>query len=306
MAKTILAFGELLWDLLPSGKVLGGAPANFIFRINSFGDKGYLVTRLGNDELGDEALSLVKGLNLSTENIQTDEVFPTGTVEVKLDENGVPDFNIIKDVAYDHIELTSEMIQLARKADCLCFGTLIQRYGISKNTLRELILEAPQAIKFLDVNLRKDCYTLKTITESLNLTNILKINDDELIALKDMLGLKKEVLRDMAQEMLEKFDKLEIILVTLGSKGAFVLSADGEYFYDPGYKVKLADTVGSGDACSAGFVHSYLKGRSLAESLKLGNAAGAMVASMNGATQPISKDEIIAFMEQKDIERVSI
>jgi len=303
MAHTVLAFGELLWDLIPTGKVLGGAPANFIFRINSFGDDGFLISRIGSDELGDEALAVAKKLQLSTENIQRDEVFPTGTVEVELDELGVPKYNIIKDVAYDHIELTAEVIQLAKKADCLCFGTLIQRYGISKNTLKEVIHEAPQAIKFMDINLRENCYTLKTVKDSLAFTNILKINDEELYSIKKLLGLESDTLRELARELLETYEQLKIVLVTLGTRGAFVLASNGEYYYDPGYQVKMADTIGAGDACSAGFIHSFLDGGSLADSLRLGNAAGALVVSTHGATQPISLDEILSFM-QKDHQRV--
>jgi fructokinase len=295
MPKRIAAFGELLWDFLPTGKVLGGAPANFIYRINSFGDQGTLLSKVGNDKAGREAREALRKLGLSDENIQTDYEFPTGSVKVKIDRNGIPDFNIITDVAYDHIEINAEMIDAFRQADCVCFGTLVQRYGISKNTLRELVHEAPDVIKFLDINLRKKCYTAASVEESLRMTNILKTNDEELLVTKELLGLKSENLKDLAKEAIEKFN-LEIILCTLGSNGAFCLTQDDSFHYDPGYQICLGDTVGSGDAFSAGFVHYYMNGFEIEEALRFGNAAGAMVATTTGATAPVSKEQILDFM----------
>ncbi|MFA5328388.1 MAG: carbohydrate kinase [Prolixibacteraceae bacterium] len=291
----IAAFGELLWDLLPNGKVLGGAPANFIYRINSFGDKGTLLSKIGNDKAGKEAREALLKLGVSDENIQTDYEFPTGTVKVKIDNSGNPDFNIITDVAYDHIEINAEMIDAFSQADCVCFGTLVQRYGISKNTLRELIHESPDVVKFLDINLRKKCYTAATVEDSLKMTNILKTNDEELLIAREMLGMKNVSLKDLAQETIEKYN-LEILLCTLGSNGAFCLTKEDIFYYDPGYQISLGDTVGSGDAFSAGFVHYYMNGFALDEALSFGNAAGALVATTTGATSPITKQEILDFM----------
>lgn len=296
MPKKIAAFGELLWDLLPTGKVLGGAPTNFIYRINSFGDQGTLLSKVGNDKAGRDARAALRNLGLSDENIQTDYEFPTGSVKVKIDEQGLVDFNIITDVAYDHIEINTEMIDAFSQADCVCFGTLVQRYGISKNTLRELIHESPDVVKFLDVNLRKKCYTAATLEDSLRMANILKANDEELLIIKNLLGLKNENLPDLAKEAIETF-KLNIILCTLGSNGAFCLTKDEVFYYDPGYQIILGDTVGSGDAFSAGFVHYYMNGKPIDEALRFGNAAGAMVATTTGATSPISKEQIIGFMD---------
>lgn len=296
MPKKIAAFGELLWDLLPTGKVLGGAPTNFIYRINSFGDQGTLLSKVGNDKAGRDARAALRNLGLSDENIQTDYEFPTGSVKVKIDEQGLVDFNIITDVAYDHIEINTEMIDAFSQADCVCFGTLVQRYGISKNTLRELIHESPDVVKFLDVNLRKKCYTAATLEDSLRMANILKANDEELLIIKNLLGLKNENLPDLAKEAIETF-KLNIILCTLGSNGAFCLTKDEVFYYDPGYQITLGDTVGSGDAFSAGFVHYYMNGKPIDEALRFGNAAGAMVATTTGATSPISKEQIIGFMD---------
>jgi len=295
MPKKIAAFGELLWDLLPNGKVLGGAPANFIYRINSFGDEGTLLSKVGDDKAGREARLALRNLGVSDENIQTDHEFPTGSVKIKIDADGNPDFNIITDVAYDHIEINTEMIDAFSQADCVCFGTLVQRYGISKNTLRELIHESPNVVKFLDINLRKKCYTAASIEDSLIMANILKTNDEELLITKELLGLEGETLKELALEVIEKY-KLDIILCTLGSNGAFCLTNEEVFYYDSGYQISLGDTVGSGDAFSAGFVHYYMNGYAIDDSLRFGNAAGALVATTTGATSPISKQEILDFM----------
>ncbi len=302
MAK-VIGYGELLWDLLPSGEVLGGAPANFIFRLNSFGDEGTLISRLGNDDLGRRARKTVIDIGLPDEHIQTDYEFPTGTVDVKIDDDGIPEFNIIHDVAYDHIELSSEMVEQVQQSDCLYFGTLIQRYGISKNTLKELIRKAGNAIKFLDINLRKNCYTENTISESLLVTDILKINDEELLEVKRILGLRCNELKNIAGELISHY-KINLVLVTLGSKGAFLINNKSNIYYTAGYKVKLVDTVGSGDAFSAGFIHSFLKGESLKFALDFGNASGALAATTKGATMPFSKTDVLNFMEQKHERKV--
>jgi len=295
MPKKIAAFGELLWDLLPNGKVLGGAPANFIYRINSFGDYGTLLSKVGNDKAGKEAREALRNLGASDENIQTDYEFPTGSVKVKIDDNGNADYNIITDVAYDHIEINTEMIDAFSQADCVCFGTLVQRYGISKNTLRELIHESSDVVKFLDINLRKKCYTATSVEDSLRMANILKTNDEELLITKELLELKQGNLKALAQETIEKYN-LDILLCTLGENGAFCLTKENHFFYDPGYQINLVDTIGSGDAFSAGFVHYYMNDHTIEEALRFGNAAGAMVATTTGATTPIHKGEILNFM----------
>ncbi|MGQ7869590.1 carbohydrate kinase family protein [Sunxiuqinia sp. sy24] len=303
MTKLIAAVGELLWDLLPEGRVLGGAPANFIFRINSFGDLGQLITRIGDDALGEEALECVRELDLSEQNIQIDPFSPTGTVQVQLNEQGIPDYTIHPDVAYDYIDPTFSALAMARHADCVCFGTLVQRTKKSRETLRQFLRAATDALRFYDINLRKDCYTTEIIAESLKLTHILKINDEELWALKELLKLQANSLKGLAGELIENFE-LKTVLATLGEKGAFVLSNTGEYHYDPGYRIQLADTVGSGDACSAGFIHRLINGHSLEEALQFGNATGALVASTQGGTQFISKETIEAFRQEKH-ERIS-
>ncbi|WP_339740521.1 carbohydrate kinase [uncultured Sunxiuqinia sp.] len=298
MRKIVAAVGELLWDLLPGGKVLGGAPANFIYRMNSFGDMGQLITRIGDDDLGDEALERIRQLELSERNIQIDPAYPTGTVQVRLNKQGIPDYTIHEQVAYDNLEATPAALELARHVDCVCFGTLIQRTKQAREAVRQLLLAAKEATLFYDINLRKDCYTTEIIEESLHLTHILKINDEELIRLKELLKLESDTLKGLAGELILDYH-LQMVLGTLGEKGAFVLSDTGEYHHDPGYRVTLADTVGSGDACSAGFIHQLLQGKSPEEALKFGNATGAKVATTIGGTQPVSKKEIEAFQREK-------
>ncbi len=304
MRKIVAAVGELLWDLLPSGKVLGGAPANFIYRINSFGDLGQLVTRVGDDDLGDEALEQVLQLELSERNIQIDPAYPTGTVHVRLNKQGIPDYTIHEQVAYDNLEASPAALELAHHVDCVCFGTLIQRTGKARDSVRQFLHAAKDATLFYDINLRKNCYTPEIIDESLQLTNILKINDEELISLKELLKLESDTLKGMAGELILNYH-LQMVLGTLGEKGAFVLSNAGEYHYDPGYRITLADTVGAGDACSAGFIHQLLQGKPLEEALKFGNATGAMVATTLGGTQPVSKEEIETFRREKH-ERINM
>jgi fructokinase len=296
MGKKVVAFGELVWDIFGDGKVLGGGPANFVFRLNSFGDKGYLLSRVGNDEFGKEALKHMEKLGISSENVQIDSAFPTGTVDVKIDSDGRPDYHIIKDVAFDHIECTTEALKLVREADCLCFGTLVQRYGISKNTLRELINEAPKPLKFLDLKLRKDCYNRSILENSLRFANILRLKENELYSLKNELGLFEFESKAIAHELLNEFE-IDLILVTRGRNGAFALDKENNFYEDSGYYINLIDTVGSGVAFSAGFMHYFLAGKGVDESLKFGNAAGALTAATHGATTQIKKSEILDFIK---------
>ncbi|HUS71663.1 MAG TPA: carbohydrate kinase [Sedimentisphaerales bacterium] len=297
MKKTILAFGELLWDILPSCTILGGAPFNFVYRVNSLGDMGLMVSRIGRDELGQKAFNQVTQLGLDTTYIQWDEHLPTGTVQVSFDEDNNPDFVIIPKVAYDQIELTDTLVDAASTADCLCFGTLSQRSEESRKTIEHLLERAGQSLKLLDINLRKDCYSLETVSFSLQKTDILKLNGDEARQLGRMLGLSQQNIPGFCEEMLAKWS-LEHCVVTLGEKGAFAMSAAGEKVYVPGYRVKLADSIGSGDAFSAGFVHQILRGTSISQAARFGNVLGALVATKEGATSPVTLDEINLFRNQ--------
>jgi fructokinase len=292
MSKTVIAFGELLWDIFPSGEVLGGAPANFAYRINSLGHDGWLVTRLGKDDRGQHAAELLRANGMSLNHIQRDETHPTGTVPVELDATGSPNFTILPNVAYDYIEITEDLLALAAMADCICFGTLIQRAEISRRTLYALLDAAPQAVKVLDLNLRKDCYTQETIAASLGRANILKLNESEAEILARMFDLP-DSLAKFAPAAVQQWN-LTACIVTLGEKGLIAANDKNELIQRPGHKVKVLDTVGAGDAFTAGFVHCYFENRPLPYCCDFANALGALVAQTHGGTSPVRLSDIHA------------
>jgi len=298
MKKTIFAFGELLWDILPSCTVLGGAPFNFVYRVNSLGDTGLMVSRLGRDELGRRAFDQVIQLGMDTTYIQWDEQLPTGTVQVSFDENNNPDFVIIPQVAYDRIELTDALVEAVSTADCLCFGTLAQRSQKSRKTIEQLLERADRSIKFLDINLRKDYYNPETVNFSLKKADVLKLNEDEVHQLGLMLNFSSQNIPEFCEQILDNYS-LKYCVVTLGEKGAFTMSSSDEKVYVPGYKVELVDSIGSGDAFSAGFVYKLLRDTSTKEAAQFGNILGALVATKEGATAPVTLDRIDLFANQK-------
>lgn len=298
MKKTIFAFGELLWDILPSCTVLGGAPFNFVYRVNSLGDTGLMISRLGRDEFGRKAFDQVAQLGLNTTYIQWDEQLPTGTVQVSFDKDNKPDYVIVPGVAYDQIELTDSLVDALSTADCLCFGTLAQRAKTSRKTIEQLLERADQSLKLLDINLRKDCYNPETVSFSLQKANVLKLNEDEVHRLGLMLCVSDKNIPEFCEQMLDKWP-LKCCVVTLGEKGAFAMSASGEKVYVPGLKIELADSIGSGDAFSAGFVYKLLRRTSIDEATRFGNVLGAMVATKEGATCPIIPNEINELINQK-------
>lgn len=303
MPKTILSYGETLWDLLPSGPVLGGAPFNFAYRVNCVGDCGLIVTRLGRDDLGEKAHRRIVELGMETRFVQWDDDATTGTVEVDLSDTNNPDFTIIPGVAYDRIELTDDVLGAAAEADCVCFGTLIQRAETSRRTLYALLERAESPVKLLDINLRKDCFSGQTVRASLEKADVLKLNDDEARRLDDMLDLGTTSVIGFAEAIIERYD-LTHCVVTFGKRGAYATDARDERAYVPGYRVDLVDSCGSGDAFTAGFVHGLLRGSPLNECCRLGNALGAIVATHDGATADVTPDEIHAFLAT-DHERVA-
>jgi fructokinase len=296
LAFTVVAFGEALWDLLPTGPVLGGAPLNFAYRVHSLGHPGIIVSRLGKDDFGQKAREQIVTLAMDDTGLQCDDTYPTGTVEIYFDEDKNPDYTIIENVAYDYIEFSDTLANIVEHADCLCFGTLAQRNTVSRRTLQRLLSKFSGRFRLLDINLRKNCYSTKTIESSLEQANILKLNDEEIAILVDFLGLQGGSIPDQAENLL-KHAGLEYCVVTLGERGAFALSHRGEKIYRPGYHVNLVDPCGSGDGFTAGFIHALHQGESLKQACRLGNALGAMVAQQEGATQPISYEEVMAFME---------
>lgn len=298
MKKTILAFGEVLWDILPSCTVLGGAPFNFVYRVNSLGDTGLMVSRLGRDELGQKAFEQVTELGLDTTYIQWDDHLPTGTVQVSFDEENNPDYVIIPQVAYDQIELTDALLEAASTVDCLCFGTLSQRSEKSRKTVEQLLAKASKSLKLLDINLRKDCYNLETVTFSLQKADVLKLNEEEARRLGRMLDVRYQNLPEFCEQMLDRWH-LRHCLVTLGEEGVFAMSAQDERVYVPGYRIRLVDSLGSGDAFTAGFVHNILREKSISQACEFGNMLGALVATKKGATAALTQEEINHLLNQK-------
>ncbi|MFN3485480.1 MAG: carbohydrate kinase family protein [Planctomycetota bacterium] len=297
--KTVLAFGEALWDLLPSGPALGGAPANFAYRLSAFGDRALLVTRLGRDEPGRRAAERLRELGLDLSLVQWDDRRPTGTVPVTIDARGIPEFTITPDVAYDAIEAAPELLAVASGADAVYFGTLAQRSAVSRETLWRVLAAAPRAVKFLDLNLRKDCFTPETIDASLSAADVLKLNESEAEFVARTFGLAAGGPPATAESILDRWP-LRCCVVTLGERGAVAVSRQGRAEV-PGWKVRVVDTVGSGDAFSAGFLGAYLRERPLEECLFRGNVLGALVAAQAGATEPIGPEDIRRFLEREGI-----
>jgi fructokinase len=291
MAFGIVAFGEVLWDLLPSGRVLGGAPFNFIHRVASIGDRGVMISRLGEDDLGREALDAMKALGMDARCIQRDARHPTGTVPVSLDADGNPVFTIVPDVAYDYIEPSAGAEAAVSAADCFCFGTLAQRGPASARTLHGLLDSFRGKLCLLDLNLRRDCWTPASVRSSIDRADVLKLNDDEAAAIAPLYGLEGLPLRGFPVALLGK-TQLSHVVVTLGPRGGFAVSGSGEAVYEPAYAVDIVDTVGSGDAFTAGFVHGLLAGWPLACSVRFGNALGACVAGQRGATGPVASADV--------------
>jgi fructokinase len=251
---------------------------------------------VGCDDLGDRALAQIASLGVATSHIQRDDTHPTGTVNVFFDADNSPDYYIVPDVAYDHVEATDDALAAAAAADCLCFGTLSQRSLAARQTLGQLLEERkPDTVTLLDINLRKDCYTPETVGSSLSEADLVKLNDDEAFVLAGMLGLAGDTIDGIGKALVEQY-ALDGCVVTLGPKGAFACSANGETSYVPGFEATLVDSLGAGDAFAAGFIHKYLRGRPLAECCFHGNVMGAIVASQLGATHPASADDIAAFV----------
>lgn len=296
MNKKIVAFGEVVWDILPNGKVLGGTPSNLVFRCNSFNEQGFLLSRVGDDELGNEALDKLKELNISDDNVQVDTEFPTGTVQIILEKNYEPRYIVTPEVAFDHIEFSAEALKLVRDADCLFYGLLPQRFGISKNTLRELIKESPDSLHFFDLKLFEHFFNVSVVENLLWSSNIVRIKEKEIGFLSKELGLNAENLNSFSTELSRKY-KIDLILVTRGQNGVFAYHKKKGAFSEPGYCIDEVDNIGSGMAFSAGFLHYYLNGKTIQQALSFGNAAGALNTTKRGATTYFDKTEVLNFMK---------
>ena len=275
-------FGEILWDLFPDGPRLGGAPFNQAVRLRGLGNEVVFVSRVGDDDLGRKALCEARSLGVDTTFIQRDTRHPTGAVKVTLESGGNPRFRILPGAAYDFIEYEEGLSRVAAESDCIVFGTLVQRTAVSRRALYA-VLEANRGKRtLLDVNLRRGCYTRTTVRRSLEYADLLRMNEEEVKALAGMFGLPGGTLRVM-EALIERF-ALEYCVATLAERGALGLAASGRACYVAGYRVKVADTCGSGDAFTAGFVDALERGASLEEALEAGCRLGALAAMVPGGT----------------------
>ncbi len=278
----IVGIGEVLWDLLPSGAQLGGAPANFAYHAGALGAEACIVSRVGTDARGDELLRRLHEIGLNTACLQFDDVRPTGTVAVHVDPLGQPRFDIHVDVAWDALEADTCAYGAATSADAVCFGTLAQRSVQSRTTILDLVAATPsEALRVLDVNLRQQYYTRAIIEKSLALATVLKINDTELPRLAAMLSLTGDIHAQIDQ-LLEQW-QLRAVAYTRGEFGS-LLRTEQEWSDHPGIPTRVVDTVGAGDSFTAAMALGLLKGWPLDEVNAQANRVASFVASHAGGT----------------------
>lgn len=282
MKKIVVGMGEALWDVLPDGKKIGGAPANFAYHASQFGLNGYVVSAVGNDELGNETIKNLtsKGMNLRIPQIP----YPTGTVLVTLDADGVPAYDIKEGVAWDNIPFTQELESLAKETQAVCFGSLAQRSVISRETIHKFLDAMPNddgRLKIFDINLRQFFYSKEIICESLKRCNVLKINDEELVIISRLFGYPGIDLKDKCWLLIGKY-KLKMLILTCGVNGSYVFTPGGMSFVETP-KVEVADTVGAGDSFTGSFCSAILKGKSVNEAHELAVKVSAFVCTRNGA-----------------------
>ena len=282
--RYIIGVGEALWDVLPEGKKPGGAPANFAYHIGQFGERSIAISALGEDKLAEETIKQLDAKELRY--IMPRVPYPTGTVQVTLDNEGVPTYDIRENVAWDNIPLTDEMLAVARNARAICWGSLAQRNVVSRNTIYQLIKATPSdCLRIFDINLRQTFYTKEIIQESLKLCNVLKINDEELVAIGRMYGYPGLDIQDKCWLILGKYD-LDMLVLTCGINGSYVFTP-GTMSFRETPKVDVADTVGAGDSFTAAFCTAMLKGAPVAEAHRLAVEVSAFVCTQNGAMPPL-------------------
>jgi fructokinase len=287
MKKKVVGLGEVLWDLLPERTCLGGAPSNFAYITTLMGDQGIVASRVGQDSQGVEALRRMEELGLDIEQVQTDAQYPTGTVKVEIDERGQARFEIARPVAWDFLEWTPRWQRLAESVDAVCFGSLAQRSEESRSTILRFV-EATRrdALRVFDVNLRQSYYSREVLADSMNLADLVKLNDEELPRVMSLLDFSHKDESSSARHLLAACG-LKLVCITRGGRGSLLVNREGCSEH-PGFKVSVVDTVGSGDAFTAGLVHEYLYGASLGLMNEVANLVGAWVASESGA-MPVPK-----------------
>lgn len=284
MKRLIVGLGEVLWDMLPEGRKIGGAPVNFAYHAGQFGIDTMAVSAIGNDKLGEDTIAEMNGKHLN--HIFPSVPYPTGSVQVSLDEKGVPAYDIKENVAWDNIPFTNEIESVARSCRAVCFGSLAQRNAVSRNTIRKFIESTPSGcIRIFDINLRQNFYTSNVIRDSLEHCNILKINDEEIMLVSRMFNYDSSNIENVCRTIMEDFS-LEMVILTCGTKGSYIFTKGGVSFM-PTPKVNVADTVGAGDSFTGSFCAAILRGLPVAEAHKKAVEVSAYVCTQNGAMPEI-------------------
>lgn len=289
MNNVVVGMGEALWDVLPEGKKIGGAPANFAYHVSQFGLTSCVVSAVGPDALGKEIQENLtsKGLN----HLIAEVPYPTGTVQVEIDQAGVPQYEIKENVAWDNIPYTAQLEALAKRTQAVCFGSLAQRNVVSRETINRFLDAMPQtedSLVVFDVNLRQGFYNKEILCNSMKRCNILKINDEELVTVSRMFGYPGIDLQDKCRILMGKYN-LKMLILTCGINGSYVFTP-GNVSFQPTPKVDVADTVGAGDSFTAAFIASILKGKSVAEAHSIAVRTSAFVCSKNGAMPVLPSD----------------
>lgn len=285
--RKIVGLGEALWDCFPDGRKIGGAPANFVYHASQFGFPAVAVSAVGQDELGDETLTALDRRHLS--HIMPRVAFPTGTVQVVLDEAGVPAYDIRQGVAWDNIPFTPELDELAHNCRAVCFGSLAQRSEVSRQTIYRFLDATPRdCLRIFDINLRQNFYTKEVLQESLHRCNILKINDEELVVIGRMFGYPGLDAQDKCWLLLGKYN-LDTLVLTCGVNGSYVFSHGAMSFRETP-RVTVADTVGAGDSFTGSFTAALLQGHPVAEAHRIAVGISAYVCTQNGAMPTVPEE----------------
>ncbi len=292
MKQIVIGMGEALWDVLPEGKKIGGAPANFAYHVSQFGLDSCAISAVGDDALG---LELLENFKQRGVRYQIDTVpYPTGTVQVEIDQAGVPQYEIRENVAWDNIPYTAKLETYAQQAKAVCFGSLAQRNVVSRNTINRFLDAIPEEnnpLIVFDVNLRQGFYNKEILCNSMKRCNILKINDEELVTVSRMFGYPGIDLQDKCWILLGKYN-LQMLILTCGINGSYVFTP-GNVSFQPTPKVVVADTVGAGDSFTAAFIANILKGKSVVEAHRKAVETSAYVCTQPGA-MPVLPPEITA------------
>ena len=281
-----LGVGEILWDVLPAGKQLGGAPANFAYHAHALGAEARVVSRVGADPLGREILDRLRTLGLPTDGITEDPSVPTGTVTVALDARGSPSYTIHENVAWDFLSAEEPIMRTAARANAICFGTLGQRNPVARTAIRRLVQALPEtALRIFDINLRQHFWSRELIQESLGLANVLKLNDEELPVVAKLLGWDTSETACL-EELAVRF-RLQAVALTRGARGSTLLLAGNIPVHHPGARLTIADTVGAGDSYTAALALGLLHGHSAEAILAFAHRVADYVCTQPGATPPL-------------------